>query len=129
MYTAHTKRGVRWAVIPGALILKIVVIKLAAPNIEDAPAKCNEKIARSIAIPGEPVDPERGGYIVQPTPTPPSITADNNNNTKLGGNSQKEILFILGKAMSGAPIIIGTNQFPNPPISPGITTKNTIIKP
>ena len=110
-------------------MLKIVVIKLAAPSIEDAPAYGNANIARSIAIPGEPVEPDSGGYIVHPTPTPPSITADNNNNTKLGGNSQKEMLFILGKAISGAPIIIGTNQFPNPPISPGITTKKTIIKP
>ena len=31
--------------------------------------------------------------------------------------------------MSGAPIIIGTNQFPKPPINPGITTKKTIIRP
>ena len=80
-------------------------------------------------MPGDPVDPDSGGYIVQPTPTPPSITADKSNKTKLGGNNQKEILFILGKAISGAPIIIGTNQFPKPPINPGITTKNTIIKP
>ena len=45
------------------------------------------------------------------------------------GNNQKETLFILGKAMSGAPIIRGTNQFPNPPIIAGITIKKTIIKP
>ncbi|CAI8237130.1 MAG: Uncharacterised protein [SAR116 cluster bacterium] len=31
--------------------------------------------------------------------------------------------------MSGAPIMIGTNQLPNPPISPGITTKKTMINP
>jgi hypothetical protein len=43
-----------------------------------------------------------------------------------GGNNQKLILFILGKAMSGAPIIKGTNQFPNPPISVGITMKKII---
>lgn len=30
-------------------------------------------------------------------------------------------------AMSGAPIISGTNQFPNPPIKAGITKKKTII--
>ena len=99
-------------------MLKIVVIKLAAPKIEEAPAKCRENIARSIPIPGEPAELESGGYIVQPTPTPPSTTADNNNKTKLGGKSQKDILFILGKAMSGAPIMIGTNQLPKPPINP-----------
>ena len=110
-------------------MLNIVVIKFAAPNIEDAPAKCRENIARSIPIPGEPAELERGGYMVQPTPTPPSTTADNNSKTKLGGKSQKDMLFILGKAISGAPIMIGTNQLPKPPIKPGITTKKTIIKP
>jgi hypothetical protein len=35
-------------------------------------------------------------------------------------------LFNLGKAISGAPIIIGTNQFPKPPISAGITIKKII---
>ena len=34
-----------------------------------------------------------------------------------------------GNAMSGAPIMIGTNQFPKPPIRPGITTKKTMIRP
>jgi hypothetical protein len=33
-----------------------------------------------------------------------------------------------GKAISGAPIIIGTNQFPNPPIKIGITIKKIINK-
>jgi len=45
-----------------------------------------------------------------------------------GGRSQKLILFIRGKAMSGAPIIKGTNQLPNPPIIMGITIKKIIIK-
>ena len=39
-------------------MLNIVVIKFAAPKIEEAPAKCKEKIAKSIAIPGDPVEPE-----------------------------------------------------------------------
>ena len=34
-----------------------------------------------------------------------------------------------GKAMSGAPIIKGTIQLPKPPISAGMTTKKTMIKP
>ena len=34
-----------------------------------------------------------------------------------------------GKAMSGAPIISGTNQLPKPPIIAGITMKNTMIRP
>ena len=31
--------------------------------------------------------------------------------------------------MSGAPIIIGTNQLPNPPIRAGMTAKKIMIKP
>jgi hypothetical protein len=45
-----------------------------------------------------------------------------------GGRSQNLILFIRGKAISGAPIIRGTNQFPNPPIMIGITMKKIITK-
>lgn len=44
-----------------------------------------------------------------------------------GGNIQKLILFIRGKAISGAPNIKGTNQFPNPPIIIGITIKKIIM--
>jgi len=45
-----------------------------------------------------------------------------------GGNNQNLILFIRGKAMSGALIIIGTSQLPNPPIIIGITMKKIITK-
>ena len=41
--------GVLLAVIPGALIFKIVVIKLTAPSIDEAPAKWSEKMAMSTA--------------------------------------------------------------------------------
>jgi hypothetical protein len=47
---------------------------------------------------------------------------------KDGGRSQKLILFIRGKAISGAPSINGNNQFPNPPIKIGITIKKIMIK-
>jgi hypothetical protein len=36
------------------------------------------------------------------------------------------MLFNRGKAISGAPIKIGTNQFPKPPIKTGITIKKII---
>jgi hypothetical protein len=42
-------------------MLNIVVIKLAAPKIEDAPAKWSDKIAMSIDIPGVPSFPDIGG--------------------------------------------------------------------
>ncbi len=43
--------------------------------------------------------------------------------------SQKLTLFMRGNAMSGAPIMIGTNQLPKPPINAGMTMKNTMIRP
>jgi hypothetical protein len=43
-----------------------------------------------------------------------------------GGSNQNLMLFIRGNAMSGAPSISGTNQFPNPPIMIGITMKKII---
>jgi len=45
--TAYTNRGKRCIVIPGARMLIIVVMKLIAPRIDDAPARCNEKMALS----------------------------------------------------------------------------------
>jgi hypothetical protein len=52
--------------------------------------------------------------------------AENINNTKLGGNNQKLILFNLGNAISGPPTIKGIKKLPNPPIKAGITIKNII---
>ena len=119
---------------PGALILKIVVIKLIAPRIDDAPARCNEKIAKSTAGPGEPKLADNGGYMGHPppTPAPPDVPSTNNDaisSISDAGNNQKEILFIRGKAISGAPIISGTIQFPKPPIIAGITIKKIMSKP
>ena len=48
----QTNSGILCSVMPGARMLKIVVMKLIAPMIDDAPAKCSEKIAMSIAGPG-----------------------------------------------------------------------------
>ncbi|OAQ37600.1 hypothetical protein A5489_09835 [Enterococcus faecium] len=61
-------------------------------------------------------------------PAPASTVEDVKRRRKDGGRSQKLILFIRGKAMSGAPIIRGTNQFPKPPIRTGITIKKIITK-
>jgi hypothetical protein len=51
-----------------------------------------------------------------------------NNKVKAGGSSQNLMLFIRGKAISGAPSIRGTSQLPKPPIIMGITIKKIIIK-
>jgi hypothetical protein len=74
-----------------------------------------------------PANPAKGGYTVQPVPAPVSIKLEVNKHKRAGGNNQKLKLFSLAKAISGAPIIIGTNQLPKAPIKIGITIKNIII--
>lgn len=61
-------------------------------------------------------------------PAPASTPEEAKRSRKDGGRSQKLILFMRGNAMSGAPIIRGTSQFPNPPIMMGITIKKIMTK-
>lgn len=126
--TDHTKRGIRSKVIPVDRILITVVIKFTAPRIEEIPAKCREKIAKSTEAPAWAIPDDRGGYTVHPVPAPFSTILLDNNKVREGGSIQKLILFIRGNAISGAPNIKGTNQFPNPPIIIGITIKKIITK-
>eukprot|EP00117_Sycon_ciliatum_P046822 scpid106053/ scgid5251/ len=67
---------------------------------------------------GVPKRPERGGYRVQPGPTPPATAKDKK--VAAGVNNQKERLFSRGKAMSGEPSQRGKNQLPTPPTKKGI---------
>ena len=106
----------------------IVVIKLIAPKIEDTPARWREKIVKSTDAPACARFPAKGGYTVHPVPAPASTMEDAKRSRNDGGSSQKLMLFIRGNAISGAPNIKGTNQFPNPPIIIGITIKKIIIK-
>ena len=105
----------------------MVVMKLALPRILLTPAKWREKMPRSTAAPGWP-KVERGGYTVQPVPTPLSTRPDDSRRESAGGSSQNLMLFIRGKAMSGAITMRGTSQLPKPPIMVGITKKKIIIK-
>jgi hypothetical protein len=109
-------------------MLIIVVIKLTAPRIEEAPAKCKLKIDKSTEAPAWAIPAESGGYTVQPVPAPLSTKPPLSNKIREGGNNQNLMLFIRGKAISGAPIIRGTNQLPNPPIIIGITIKKIMMK-
>jgi hypothetical protein len=59
--TAHTNRGVWSSDIPGVRILIIVVIKLIAPRIDETPAKCKEKIAKSTEAPLWAIPEDSGG--------------------------------------------------------------------
>jgi hypothetical protein len=131
--TDQANKGILCIVIPGARIFKIVVIKLIAPNIEEKPAASKPIIIKSKAGHGAPLV-ERGGYITHPPPKPlpdaePGTKKLISKQIKATGRSQNERLFIRGNAISGAPIIMGTNQFPKPPIIAGMTMKKIIIRP
>lgn len=126
--TDQTNRGVWYCDRAGGFMLIAVVMKLIAPRIDEIPAKWREKIARSTEAPAWARFPASGGYTVQPVPAPASTVEEASRRRKDGGSSQKLMLFIRGNAMSGAPIIRGTSQFPNPPIMIGITIKKIITK-
>jgi len=125
--TDQTNNGILNIGIEAGFILTHVVMKLMAPRIDEAPARCSEKIAKSTDGPEWTILLDNGCYTVQPVPAPASTYEDERRRRRAGGRSQKLILFIRGKAMSGAPIINGISQFPNPPIIIGITIKKIII--
>lgn len=126
--TAQTNKGIRSGFILIGFILIDVEIKFTAPRIDDTPAKCREKIARSTEAPACAIPLARGGYTVQPVPAPISTMLLISKSESDGGNNQNLILFIRGNAISGAPNIKGTSQLPNPPIRIGITMKKIITK-
>lgn len=126
--TDQTNKGTRSKRIADHRILIIVVMKFRAPKIDEIPAKCNEKMARSTDGPLCAKLLDKGGYTVHPVPAPFSTAADIISNVRDGGKSQNLILFNRGNAISGAPSIRGTIQFPNPPIITGITRKKIIKK-
>lgn len=64
--------------------------------------------------------------MVHPVPAPFSTAADDSRSISAGGRSQNLMLLRRGNAISGAPSISGSNQFPNPPINTGITKKKII---
>jgi hypothetical protein len=49
--TDHTNRGIESKFIEDERIFIIVVMKLIAPRMDDAPARCSLKIAKSTEIP------------------------------------------------------------------------------
>lgn len=104
---AQTNRGIRSSRSPFQRMLIIVVMKLIAPRIEDAPAKWREKIARSTDGPEWARFLARGGYTVHPVPAPFSTAADDTRRIRDGGRSQNLMLLSRGNAMSGAPSISG----------------------
>src|SRR6476660_5911219 len=114
------------SVMPGARRLRIVVMMLIDPMIDDAPMMCTAKIVRSMPMPDCTVS---GGYNVQPPDAaPPGTNSDSSSMSAAGGSSQKLQLFIRANAMSGAPICIGISQFAKP-TAPGISAPKIMMSP
>ena len=102
----------------------MVAIMLIAPMMEEIPIRWMAKITNGNAL---PVCSTSGGYRVQPPAgPPPSMNSVDSSMAKANGRIQKLQLFIRGKAMSGAPIIIGTSQLASP-TKPGITAPKIMI--
>ncbi len=51
MSHVHTKSGIRMSVIPGARMLRMVVMMLIEPMIDEAPSMWMARIVMSIAMP------------------------------------------------------------------------------
>lgn len=45
--TAQVNKGIKFIFMPGTLILNIVTMKFIAPKIDEIPAKCELKMAKS----------------------------------------------------------------------------------
>jgi hypothetical protein len=59
-------------------------------------------------------------------PAPFSTALEDSKRINEGGSNQNLMLLRRGNAISGAPSINGTSQFPNPPTRIGITKKKII---
>jgi hypothetical protein len=57
----HTNRGIRSGFMLFGFILIVVVMKFTAPKIDETPARCSEKIARSTVAPAWAIPLARGG--------------------------------------------------------------------
>ena len=62
-------------------------------------------------------------------PGAPSTNIEMTASTSEAKSSQNEMLLRRGKAMSGAPIMIGTNQLPKPPMRIGMAMKKIMSTP
>ena len=83
-------------------MFKMVTMMLIEPMMEEAPNRCNAKMA--ISKPG-PICDVSGAYKVQPPAgAPPGAKNEPNNKQAATGKIQKLKLFIRAKAISDAPI-------------------------
>ena len=103
---AQQKMGMRIMLMPGALIFRMVTMKLMAPSTEAIPTIKSPRIHRS-----SPVLPwsERGAKLVHPAAAAPPLARKPERTVRPPtGRSQNDRAFTRGNAMSSAPICRGT---------------------
>ena len=103
-------------------------MKLIPPKIEDTPATCKEKIAKSTDPPKWYTELDKGGQTVHPVPAPKPTSSLIIIKSNATGTNQNLKLFKRGNAISATFIIKGKSQLPNPPTATGITKKKIIRK-
>ena len=101
----QVKIGIRNIVMPGARMVKIVVMKLTPPMIVPKPLRARPKTHRSPPMPGEKVVFDKGAYANHPNDAAPCGVKNPETAIRLPKKkNQKAIAFRRGKATSGAPI-------------------------
>ncbi len=121
----HTNKGIRVNVIPGARIFKMVTRKFMPVIVEPIPMR--NTAAHHIEVPAAPCN-DIGGYSVQPATGAP-MRNDEYSIRPATGKIQYATMLSHGNATSRAPICTGMTRFPNPPVSSGMITNQTIVDP
>src|SRR5687768_1512045 len=102
----------RIKVMPLARRLRMVVMMLIAPMMDETPIRWMAKMAMSMPT---PICVDNGGYKVQPAAVaPPALKKEAISSMAAGGSSQNEKLFMRANAMSEAPTCSGIIQLAKP---------------
>ncbi len=105
---SQVKIGRRHIVIPGARKMNVVVTKLSAVMIDATETSAKPTIQKSWPSPVEMLISESGAYAVQPVEAAPSLVAAPAKTVRPPKrNSQYDVAFSRGNAISGAPICSG----------------------
>ncbi|CAB4762296.1 unannotated protein [freshwater metagenome] len=116
-------------VIPGARIVKIVVMKFTPPRIVPIPPIARPITQRSPPMPGEYCEFASGAYAVQPNEAaPPGVKKPAKAISPPNRKSQYDNMFIRGNATSAAPICNGMITFAKPTKS-GVANISNIMVP
>ncbi len=129
MSVFHVKIGMRHMVIPGARIVRMVVMKFTAPRIVPKPLMPRPSIQRFPPTPGEKLALASGWYANHPNAAAPcGVRKPATAMVEPKRNSQNAKAFSRGNATSGAPSCNGRIAFAKPANS-GVANMRSMIVP